>query len=355
MVWLTLRQFRSQAVVVFGLLLALGIVLAVTGLHLVHVYDTTVATCGTKNDCPSATNAFLRSDHFLQQVNVVILVVPALVGMFLGAPLVARELENNTYQLAWTQSVTRRRWLALKLGLVGLASMVAAGLLSLMVTWWFSRLDRVGMHPFETFDHRDIVPIGYAAFAFMLGVTAGVVFRRTLPAMATTFVAFIGLRLADYEWVRPNLITPLKVTSAFRIPGGPGSARAGSLNPADWIVSDQTVNAAGHVIGANGGFGPNGDFDLNVGANGTLTLSNGLTCPNHVTHPALGLRGTGPPSHAVTSAAQECIDKLGIKEILTYQPTGRYWALQWDETAIYGGLALALAAFCVWWVRRRLS
>ncbi len=72
----------------------------------------------------------------------VLYVVPALIGIFWGAPLVARELETGTFRLAWNQSVTRTRWLAVKLGLIGLASMAAAGLFSLMVTWWSSPIDQ---------------------------------------------------------------------------------------------------------------------------------------------------------------------------------------------------------------------
>ena len=51
-----------------------------------------------------------------------VLVVPALIGMFWGAPLIAHELETGTFRLAWTQSVSRRRWLLVKMGLVGLAA-----------------------------------------------------------------------------------------------------------------------------------------------------------------------------------------------------------------------------------------
>jgi len=69
-------------------------------------------------------------------MDAIILVVPALLGIFWGAPLVANELETGTYRLAWTQSVTRKRWLAAKLGLVGLWSMAVAGLLSFIVTLW---------------------------------------------------------------------------------------------------------------------------------------------------------------------------------------------------------------------------
>ena len=132
--------------------------------------------------------------------------MPALIGVFWGAPLVARELETGTYRLAWNQSVTRTRWLAVKLGLIGLAAMAAAGLLSLMVTWWSSPIDQAlaarGPQRAQRrnrfapllFGARGIVPIGYAAFAFALGVTVGVLIRRTLPAMATTLAVFVAVR-----------------------------------------------------------------------------------------------------------------------------------------------------------------
>ena len=104
----------------------------------------------------------------------------------------ARELETGTHRLVWTQSVTRTRWLAVKLGLIGLVSVAASGLLSLIVTWWSSPIDRVNMNQFTSvFDQRDVVPIGYAAFAFVLGVAGGLLARRTLPAMAATLVAFV--------------------------------------------------------------------------------------------------------------------------------------------------------------------
>jgi len=76
--------------------------------------------------------------------------------------------------------------------------MALAGFLGLMLTWWASPIDTVNMNRFApgVFDQRGMVAIGYAAFAFALGVTAGVLIRRTLPAMATTLVAFVAARLA---------------------------------------------------------------------------------------------------------------------------------------------------------------
>ncbi len=220
-------QARAQTAVAVAALAAAAILAAITGPRLLHLYDTVVATCGSRNDCASATTAFLSSYRLVQvALPPVLLVLPALIGAFWGAPLVARELETGTFRLAWTQSVTRQRWLAVKLALGGLASMAVAGLLSLILTWWFSPIDRVQMNQLtpSIFGVRGITPVGYAAFAFALGVTAGVFIRRTIPAMAATIVAFTGVRLAFALWVRPYLITPLQVTSGLVMPAASGPA-----------------------------------------------------------------------------------------------------------------------------------
>ena len=175
-----------------------------------------------------ATSAFASHDQLLQDLGMVLVLVPGLIGLFWGAPLAARELETGTYQLAWTQGVTRKRWLAVKLGLVGLASVAVAGLFSLMVTWWSSPLDRVNADPFTLFDQRGIVPLGYAAFAFALGVTVGLVLHRTVPAMVATLAVFAGVRLVVANWVRPYLLAPLRTVAGLE---PPRRTRSGGLAP----------------------------------------------------------------------------------------------------------------------------
>ncbi len=342
-------QSRTQTLVAAALLAAAAIALGVTGPHLVHLYDTMVADCAAAGDCQSASTAFLSSDHTLQLVlNILGFVVPLVIGLFWGAPLVAQELEAGTFRLAWTQSVTRARWLTVRLTVVGLISMAAAGLFSLMVTWWFSPLDRVGMNPYGSFDYRDIVPVGYAAFAFALGVTLGMLTRHTLPAMAIALAAFFTARLTFRTWIRPQLLAPVHEALALN-PGSTGYGSQGFLPfvgpstlqpatpniPGAWFTSVQIVNKAGQPL-----------------SNEVLNS----TCPglNSGRGGGFGSSGHSQAPASVTDRTQDCVAKVGrtYHELVTYQPASRYWPLQWYELAIFLGVAILLSGFCVWRIRR---
>jgi hypothetical protein len=318
----TWLQFRAQAAVVAGALA----LLAAAAAGLLHRDDATV-------------KAWL---------GLLVIVAPGLIGAFWGAPLVASEFEDGTFRLAWTQSVTRTRWMAVKLAVLGLASMAAAGLLSLVVTWWSSPLDRSAMNQFATFDQRDISPIGYAAFAFTLGVLAGTLIRRTRPAMAVTLAVFIATRLAELTWVRPRLLPPVLLNLALN-PGSTGYGQEGTLSvlfssptlmpnppnlPNTWITSTRIVNAHG---------------------DGLTTRVLDSSCPgiNQGRGGGGGLGHTRAPQ-AVVNALQDCVAKIGTTyhEALAYQPASHYWPLQWCELAIFLGTALVLAAACLWRIHR---
>ena len=355
MTWLTWRQFRTQILVVASVLAAVAVVLLVTGPHLVSLSDAYVKACRAAKDCGSTTNPVLNADGKLQSgLSDVLLIVPALLGIFWGAPLIARELETGTYRLGWTQSITRRRWLAVKLGVVGLVSVAVAGLLSLMVTWWSSPIDTANANRFgiAVFSLRDITPMGYAAFAFALGVTAGVLMRRTLPAMAATLVVFVTARLAEVAWVRPYLMPQVHTVAALSggnsigfalSPGGRLQIMAGPPDiPNAWAISSVVVNNAGQSPSA--AFMKSACPDL---INRAPASSTGAGA-NHV---RVSSNGPGP------QAFQNCVAKVAAKyhEVVTYQPAGRFWAFQGLETALFVILALLLAGFCFWWVRHRIS
>jgi hypothetical protein len=288
-----------------------------------------------------------RQDSTLRLwLGVLVAVVPAVLGMFWGAPLVARELEDGTFRLAWTQSVTRTRWLTARLAVTGLASVAVAGLLGFIVTWWAGPLDRAGMNQFGSFDERDIVPAGYAAFGFVLGVAVGALFRRTLPAMLTTLVAFTATRIAFRIWIRPYLIPPLTKSLALD-PASTGYGSAGFLplagsptlqpSPPDipnaWITSIGIVNRDG----------------------GALTASElARRCPGIGSGRAGGGGGHVTAPQSVVTRTQDCVAKVGatFHEVVTYQPASRYWPLQWYELAIFLAASVVLAGVCIWRVRR---
>jgi hypothetical protein len=348
------RQFRTQALIGAAGLVVLGVILLATGPNLVHVYDTAVAQCRASGAGPGGcVNPVATDDGKLQVLALaLVLIVPVLIGMFWGAPLVARELETGTFRLAWTQSVTRLRWLAVKLGLVGLASAVVGAALSLMVTWWFSPIDKVTANRFSPADFgmHGFVPAGYALFAFALGATTGLLFRRVLPAMAVTLVGFIAVRVVVAEWIRPHFMSP--VTQAVRL----GPTSGWGINQSSGVLS---VNANppdlpnALVVSAN---------IVNNAGQSPSTSYLERACPNlpGVSGPAV-VQGAGRGHVAVArggqQAFQQCVDTVSahFHQVVVYQPANRFWAFQTYETLLFVALSAVLAGVCIWWVRRRLS
>jgi hypothetical protein len=338
MTWLTWRQFRVQAAVVGGVVVLLAIFLLVSGLHVLDLYH----SCQAAGTCVSGQ--FNHTDRRLQvMLEVLLEVTPALIGIFWGAPLVARELESGTFRLGWTQSVTRRRWLAVKLGVVGLASVAVCGLLSLMVTWWFSPIDAVKQQIFSDFDVRGFTPLGYAVFAFTLGVTAGTLIRRTVPAMATTLVAFVTTRLAVVTWIRPHLLPAKHTVQAITLSNQDFGVSASSTGPIVSVGAPSIPNAWVYsaTLVAKHGHASSTAFIHKACA----ALIKSLPGPNGV---------PGPPNQ---TAFQSCFNRIAanFNQAVTYQPASRYWPLQGMETALFVVLALLLAGVTFWWVRHRVS
>src|SRR6266536_3533930 len=265
MIWLTWRQFRAAGAMMFAALAVLAALLALTGPGLAGDYSTGIAACTTQSGgCSNFVRQFFNHHQgpFLA-LTAVVLVLPALIGLFWGTPLITRELEAGTHRLVWNQSITRTRWLAVKLALTGLAAMTAAGLGSLAVSWWSSPIDKTAanfpkMGPL-LFDARGIVPIAYAAFAFALGVTVGMLVRRTVPALAITLVVFVAVQIAMPLLVRPHLLPPTRSTieittsnlDGINAPQGGGPVRAIVKAPTitgAWILSSHAVDASGHAV-----------------------------------------------------------------------------------------------------------
>jgi hypothetical protein len=350
MTWLTWRQFRVQAVTAAAALAAFAILLAATGPHLASLY----AASGISG-CQPASCAQLASSWLSQLYSagtywvlyllgvVIILLAPAVIGLFWGAPLIARELETGTAALAWNQSVTRTRWLAVKLTVGALAAMAVTEGLSLMQAWWAAPIGRavghgggggsnlaMGRFSSLVFATHGITPLGYAAFGFALGLTAGALIRRTVPAMAVTLAIFAAVQIAMPLWIRPNLFpaehTVIPISSLGSISLQQGGLNGSHFNlgtgdlpgqPGAWLLSSGAVNAAGQPV--------------------STTPAVCTTQSNN------------------TPGFLDCLASHGIREAASYQPASRYWAFQWTETAIYLALALALSGYCFWRLSRRTS
>ncbi len=345
MTWLAWRQLRMQAAVAGTGVAVLAAVLALTGGELASLSQTS-----GDRFLPQLSGAGSNA-MVLTAASVVVLALPALIGMFWGAPLVARELESGTHRLVWNQSVTRSRWLATKVAMGGAAALAVVGALSLTVTWWAGPIDtaidngqaasglvglpRVSPWAFET---RGIAPVGYAAFAFALGVASGLVLRRTVPAMAVTLGVLVTAHVAMPPLVRAHL-GPVERTTTITADNLRGLLIAGDDehgpvqdlvvevgSPGAWVVRNETVDAAGRVAG---------------------------TLPNWVADCG------GPPGAERPRAEQDAcygrLASLGYRQQVAYQPADRYWTLQAYETAIFLGLGLALIGFSFWWLRRRLT
>jgi hypothetical protein len=371
MIWLTWRQFRPQAIAAAGALAVVAIVLAATRPGLASAY-TAAGVSACHAGCATAASIFLDRvgdlDHVLFFGSVLLMIAaPALMGLFWGAPLIARELEDGTHRIAWNQSVTRTRWTLVKLGLVGLAAVATAGLLSLMVTWWASPIDAAslaggsaqaaaagghGVHITVSgfaearldpviFDARGVAPLGYAALAFVLGVTAGVLLRRTLSAMAVTLVAFAAIQVLMPNFVRPYLLPPARFTAPVSVGHGQVSNNlasgvieiqlAGSFaKPGAWVLSDIIITPSG-------------------------------TQPSDIIMTSAGPEFTTLPKPCLPTAGSrinplECkrtLAAMHLRQSVTYQPASRFWPLQWIETGIYLVLAAGLGWICVWQARRR--
>ena len=346
MIRFTWLQLRVQAGVALAALCAVAVVLVVTGPHLASLYAASGITGCHGGTCATAASGFLSrldatSPYMLVYVLGIglLLAAPAIIGIFWGAPLIARELETGTYQLAWTQGITRTRWLVVKLALTGLAAVAVTEALSLMYTWWADPIGRAIGHggatssvlftgPFglALFGTHGIAPLGYAAFAFTLGTATGALIRRAVPAMAVTLAIFAAVQVAVPLWVRPHLLPPDRT-----VVSGPSFFQSASMSvgtltastvpgqPEAWILSSGAINASGQRVS-------------------TIPVA----CL-----PGSPVKGKPAPDLGA------CMASRGIREAITYQPLSRYWPFQWIETGIFLGLALVLAGCCFWRLGRR--
>ena len=325
MIWLTCRQHRMEAV---GGVIALGLVggfLVLTGLPMRAAFNGQVHDCLSltgdayyQHSCQGLLRGFENQatfDGLIAYLNF----LPALVGLFVGAPLVVREIERGTHRLVWTQGITRLRWVTIKLFLLVLGCAIIALAFTAAMTWWRSPVDQVQGRLIPVgFDFEGLMPTAYALFAFALGAAVGTVVLRTVPAMALTLLGFLAVRFPVEFLLRPNYMAPVTTVSAFSATAGPDPRASGR---GDWILQGGLMDSTHHRLS-------NAELSQLYSA-----TSNG----------AANTKG----------GADAYIHAHGYLSYVDFHPASRFWTFQGIEAAIFLSLAVALLAFTVWWVRAR--
>jgi len=317
MTWFVWRQHRVQYLVGAALLAAFAIMIVVTGTQVSDQFHMAQAACTAGHGCRQLGGLFMGS-KVVGFLVLATLGTPVLVGLFWGAPLVAAEAEAGTTQFAWMQSVTRQRWLAVKIGWMLLAAVIWGGVISALVTWWAGPTNAEQLNQFDPgrFDIMGIVPVGYSLFAVALGITVGALLRRTLPAVAVTLAGFVAVRLVITLWVRSHYLSAVTVTAN--------------------VLSGYTPQGAYWRL-ASGVIGPNGQ---RLPQPNDTPYFDGIP-QTYLPHACSVMNGPNAPDNPPAA----CVQALShFREYLTYQPGNRFWAFQGIETGIFLVLAAALIA-----------
>jgi ABC-2 family transporter protein len=310
MTWVTWRQHRQDLYAMVIALAALGVVyLALRGALTGYLDRSGLAACLTHPDegCGHLIDGLREQYPSLLGVLPFLNLAPVLVGVFVGAPLIAREFEQGTHRLVWTQTVSRRRWLLVKLG--------ALSVLCVLVGLGLGAVDRWFLEPYiagsvvspvaENFVGLiGVAPAAYTLFAFSVGAAAGSLVRRTLPSMAVTVIVFVAARLA-WEGQRGQVLAPMKTVAAVDAVGVGGPGRH------DWVMPiSPWVDARGAPV-SDALFGPWCDGQSTKGS------------------------------------FEACLAQHGVYSSQSWQPADRFWNFQWLDVAIFGGFALILLGVTV--------
>jgi hypothetical protein len=298
--WLLWRQHRTQAAITLAALAVFALAVLFTGLHMAHVYADARASCNGES-CDFLGNLFQGYGAIVDTVHLTI-ALPLVIGLFLGVPLIARETDQSTHLLAWSQTVTRRRWLLTKISMALVGTVVLTAAVSALVTWWSNPSNALYGNRFEgaQFDTQNIVPIAQALFAVSLGIAAGAVLRRVLPALATTVGIFVFVRIIVAVYVRPHFMAPLTTTSQ--------GLRSPDLPTGSWTISSSLVDTAGKTI----------------------------TQPVQVPARCLG-----------AADVRSCVDQT-VRLVTKYHPPSHYWHFQLVESGLF--VALAAGAGLLRWL-----
>ena len=327
MAWVTWRQHRLALAGVAALFGVAAIYLLIAGLQMHHAYAAVAA-------CRPAGSGICRgvADNFLNMyapgvgpVLGLLQVIPALIGAFVAAPVLARELETGTFRYTWTQGFGRARWTVAKLVPLALAVTVAAGAFSVLVSWYVQPLWGAGdnngpLYP-TVFDLRGVALAAWTLAAFAIGALVGVLIRRVIPAMFATLAACGGLAFVTGAFLRGHYAAPLTSTN-------PDVNTHGA-----WVISQLWTHG---------------------GKPASLSMIRQTLHAVDIQAVTPGQFQPGPATPASIDPVHYLIQH-GYTQLTTYQPASRFWPFQWIEGGWLLALSLLIIAATVWLVRRRAA
>lgn len=252
MTWIVWRQQRPVFITLaVGLIVSVGAILLwrmgmvadLSARNLLGCVDEGLDACRGR-----AANEFQSAWYDkMHAAQALVIAAPALMGVFVGAPLFAREFEQGTHALAFTQSVSRTRWMATKFVIAAVPALLAVVVFQLVVHSWLDAAGGLGPLAtgpfyFTTFEAQGVSPIAYTLFAYTLGMFTGALFKRTLVAMTLTLGVFVVVRVV-LGGLRELLITPTRLLSAdptrpMELGNGPLVVKSGYLDASGAVVAD---------------------------------------------------------------------------------------------------------------------
>jgi hypothetical protein len=336
--WFVWRQHRKQFLAIGLVLVVFAAFIIPTSVHFWHTYQQTLATCAKNPNTPNCNNFqdnILTSggDALAMRIAVLgALALPLVVALFIGSPLLASEYGEGTNKLAWTQSISRRKWLTAKLAWTLSFALLYGVVVTLLVTWWSRTVNvihqfRLGQGHFET---QGFMPAAYALFFTAFAIAMSAWFRKTLVALAITFGIFVLCMIGFGQWVRPHYATPITVTAAM----GPNAIET-KIPTGAWVLKQDIIDAHGNV---------HSNFSITDMPTQCQVLTQDIRVPAGSRAAKVKASGGDP--------VDDCLNSAGWHQVASYQPSYRYWGFQRIEAGIYLSLAVTAVGATYWLVLR---
>jgi hypothetical protein len=328
MTWVVWRQQRSIVVAFFAAAVVFAIWLIVSGQHEQSLWSQFLAApCkggvstnnGSNDSCNALYSSIANGAHLDDATTIVGTIFAPLLGLILGVNAVARELEQKTNRLAWTQSGTRSKWLASKY-LTSVATIVVISVpLCLVLSWWVrASHDGARITP-KVFPVSGFVEIGYGVLCFVLTVAVGLVIRRAGWTLAVCIILFAGLFFSFADRVRQHLVTPSVTT----------------------LQSEQIEVGSGSGFYASGGAPANSWFFYQGFESVTTKGVPSLAFLGKSNNAMQGCESKKVSGNYVSG--NYCLHRLHLRNVEVYIADSQFWKLQLLEGGFYVGLAALLA------------